>query len=216
MSDQPRSTPSSPNDRAATLAGAGLGEFLASLASKTPAPGGGAAAGVVGATGAALAGMVVAYSVGRRSLAEHRAFLEDAAGRLERACALFVALADEDAEAYERLNALMRLPEDHPDRASGWDGAVRAALAPPRATLAAACDLLRLLERLAGCTNEHLRSDLAIAAIDAEAAARAAAWNVRVNAPLLPDAERAELLAEADRQVRDARDRAARVESGCR
>ena len=189
--------------------------LLAMLASKSPTPGGGAAAGMVGATAAALAGMVVAYSIGRKSLAQHQAFLEDARSRLERARALFLILADEDAEAYGHLNALMRLPEDHPDRVSGWASAVAGAIAPPRATLAAACDLLRLCEELVGKTNPHLSSDLAVAAVQGEAAARSAAWNVRVNAPSLPGDERAGVLAETDSLLGDARARAARIESGC-
>lgn len=191
------------------------GGLLAQLASKTPAPGGGAAAGVTAATAAALCGMVVAYSLGRKALAEHQGFLEQAAGRLERARAVFLMLADEDAEAYGVLNALMRLPEDSPERAAGWAAAVDGALGPPRATLAGASDLLRLCEDLLGRVNPHLRSDLAVAAVLAEAAARSAAWNVSVNLPLLPDDRRGGVHAEAERLVGDARARAARVEDGC-
>ena len=189
--------------------------LLEALASKAPAPGGGAAAGMLGATAAATAGMVVSYSVGRKSLAEHAAFLRDASDRLARARALFLALADADAAAYTALNSLMKLPEDHPDRAAGWAAAVSGAMAPPRATLAAASDLLRLCEDLCGKTNPHLRSDLAVAAVGAEAAARAGAWNVGINLTLLPEAERGPIKAETDRLVSEARARAGRVEAGC-
>lgn len=189
--------------------------LLEALASKTPAPGGGAATGMLGATAAATAGMVVSFSVGRKSLGAHAGFLEDAAGRLARARAVFLALGDADAAAYTTLNTLMRLPEDHPDRMAGWAGAVAGAMAPPRATLAAASDLLRLFEELCGKTNPHLRSDLAIAAIAAEATARAAAWNVGMNLALLPEPERAPVRAETDRLVAGCRERAARVEAGC-
>lgn len=189
--------------------------LLESLASKSPAPGGGAAAGIVGATSAALAGMVVAYSIGRKSLSEHQAFLEDAAARLRRARELFLLLADEDAAAYAHLNSLMKLPEDHPDRVAGWVDAVNGAIAPPRTTLAAANDLLRLCEDLLGKTNPYLNSDLAVAAVQAEAAARSAAWNVRINAPSLGDNERRRVLDETDAAVGDARARASRVEAAC-
>lgn len=192
-----------------------LDDLLGALASKTPAPGGGAGAGVIGATAAALGGMVVAYSRGRKSLAEHHAFLEDAADRLTRAAGLFVALAEADASAYTELNRLMKLPEADADRQAGWEAAVQGAIAPPRAMLATACDLLRLLEELPGRINEHLKSDLGVAAVAAEAAARAAAWNVRVNAPLLDERTRAELLAETGARAADASARAARIEAGC-
>lgn len=192
-----------------------LESLLDALASKSPAPGGGAAAGLLGATAAAAAGMVVSYSVGRKSLAAHQEFLEDAAGRLARARGLFLELADADAAAYSELNTLMKLPDDDPHRQEGWEAAVAGAMAPPRATLAAASDLLRLLEDLCGKTNPHLRSDLAVAAVGAEAAARAAAWNVGINLPLLPEGDRPAVQAETERLVGEARARAGRVEAGC-
>ena len=198
------------------LADSRFADLLDALASKSPAPGGGAAAGVVGATAAATANMVVAYSLGRKSLAEQQTFLEDASARLTRARALFLTLADEDAAAYAGLNALMKLPEDHPDRAAGWDTAVEAAMGPPRATLAAALELLRLCESLCGKINPNLRSDLGVAGVLAEAAARSAAWNVSINLPLLPEHRRGSVRAEAERQTADARERAGRIEGHCR
>jgi len=51
--------------------------------------------------------------------------------------------------------------------------------------MAAACDLLRHFERLASITNKHLRSDLAIAAVLADAVVRAGRWNVAINLPML-------------------------------
>ena len=48
-------------------------ELLDTIASKTPAPGGGYVAAAVGALGAALAGMVLAYSADKQSLATHAA-----------------------------------------------------------------------------------------------------------------------------------------------
>ena len=115
---------SQPASESASLSASTIGAFLDALASKVPAPGGGAAAGVVGATAAATAGMVVSYSLGRKSLADHQGFLVECEGRLSRARAMFLALADEDAAAYTVLNGLMKLPEDHPERVAGWAGAV--------------------------------------------------------------------------------------------
>ncbi len=192
-----------------------LGTLLGAIAAKIPAPGGGAATGVVGATAAALAGMVVSFSVGRKAFAEHAAFLEDAAARLARARAVFLMLADEDAAAFGELNRLMRLPEGDPEREAGWAAAVDAAMAPPRATLAAACDLLRICEALCGRSNRQLRSDLALAAIQAEATARGAAVNVAINLPLLPPERRSVLEAETGAMVAEARARTERVERAC-
>lgn len=193
-----------------------LSGLLDALAAKTPAPGGGAAASVVGALGAALGRMVVAYSEGKASLSEHAGLLADAAGRLDRAREVLLALGEEDAAAYAELNALMKRPPADPERQQREPAAVEAAVGAPRAVVAAACDLLRLLEGLVGRSNPHLRSDLAIAAVLAEAAAASGAWNVRVNLPLLKDeARRGEIEADAARSVAEAASRRAAIEAAC-
>lgn len=191
-----------------------IGAFLAALASKEPTPGGGTVVPVVGALGAALARMVIAYSVGRKSLAEHEALLTDADARLARAVAVLLALADADAEAYSVLNAAMRLPKDDDSRAARVAAAARDAIAPPRAAMATGIDLLRLFEELAPRTSKMLSSDLRIAAILAECLVRAAAENVRVNLPLVGDKSAAdEFTSECARSMNEASSRCAAIVS---
>ncbi|MGH7132369.1 MAG: cyclodeaminase/cyclohydrolase family protein [Phycisphaerales bacterium] len=162
-------------------------EFLAATAAKSPTPGGGAVAAATGATASALAGMVVSYSLGKKDLVQHESALQDAKRHLERARAVFLELATEDAEAYAWLNALQKLPETDAKRAAEFPAAVSACIQVPMATLAAAVDIARLCETLCPITNTWLRSDLQIAAILADAAARASVCNVRINTPLIPD-----------------------------
>lgn len=191
-------------------------ELLASIGAKTPTPGGGAVASAVGALGAALGSMVVAYSVGKKSLIAHQGELEASVAQLARARELLLLLADADVAAYSTLNALQKLPETDPTRVAGWAGAVAGALHAPRAMLATANDLLRLLEKLQPITNAWLKSDLAIAAVLGEACARSAAWNVKINLPLvLDEGERTRLESETDRAVADARARAGAIERAC-
>lgn len=179
-----------------------IDQFLASLAAKQPTPGGGAVAGVCGALAAALGQMVVSYSLGKKTLAEHQPLLEEAAKRLERARALLLTLADEDAQAYGLVNELSRLPEGDARRERELAGAIAASVQVPQATAACAADVARLLRTLCGTTNPHLRSDLAIAGVLAEATVRAARWNVVINAPAMADsAARAKALDEARRVV---------------
>jgi len=189
--------------------------FLESLAAKSPTPGGGAAAGMVGATACALAGMVVAYSIGKKNLAEHQPVLLDAEQRLARARRLMLDLADEDAAAYGAVNELSRLPENDPKRAA-LPAAQCASVQVPLAVLAACADVLRLMETLAPITNRHLRSDLGIAAVLCNGAARASVWNVRVNIVGLPSRDGpGGTLGEAERLLSDCAARAARVEAAC-
>jgi formiminotetrahydrofolate cyclodeaminase len=193
-----------------------FGTLLDAVAAKSPTPGGGAVASAVGALAAALAGMVVSYSVGKKSLAMHEPLLKEAQAELTRARAILLRLADEDAAAYGLVNELQRLPESDARRREQLPAALEASVQPPLATIATSVTLLRLFERLATTTNRQLRSDLAIAAVLAEATARASWWNVAVNAGFLPDSARAKaVLEESDRSIRDARAIAARVEGAC-
>lgn len=193
-----------------------VGRFLEQLGAKTPAPGGGAAACMTGATAAALAHMVVAYSLGKKNLAEHEPHLQQAAASLSRARQLMLQLADEDAAAYVLVNELQKLPDGDARKAAEMPGAAEAAVAVPRAAVALCMDMLRLIESLCGRSNKFLRSDLAIAAVLAEAAARSAWWNVNINLSLLADeGERGRIAAEGERACAKAMEIRASVEQAC-
>lgn len=192
-----------------------LHEFLSRIAAKIPAPGGGAVASSVGAIASALANMVVSYSIGKKNLAEHDTLHHSAALRLTRAAAIMMTLADEDAAAYSLVNELSKLPENDARRTAEYPEALLTAARIPLAVAAAGVDVLRLLEELADKTNRYLRSDLAIAAVLADAAVRSSRWNVAINLPGLGaedaarfNSELAHLLAESARLCRE-------VESRC-
>lgn len=194
-----------------SLGGMRVEDYLSRLADKVPAPGGGAVAAMTGATAASLTAMVVRYSLGRKALAEHEAFLNEACDRLDRASHVLVSLGDADAEAYAGLNAAMKLDRADPQRARRVMEGAREAVLPPRATMAASMDLLRLMEDLATRTNRNLWSDLAIGAMLAASACHAGSLNVRANLPLLDEAERGVLEAECERSETEATERRTRI-----
>lgn len=193
-----------------------IGSFLDAVAAKNPTPGGGAVAAAAGALGAALGSMVVAYSLGKKNLAEHQPALERAATALRKARDIFLELAEEDAAGYAVLNELLKLPAGDPRREAEMAGAVEASLAPPRATVAAAADVMRLLETLAPMTNRFLRSDLVVAAGLAETTARAGWWNIAANISMVTDAAaRSATVTEATRLLSEAASRRAAIERAC-
>ncbi len=191
-------------------------DFLDATAAKRPTPGGGAVAGLCGALAAALAGMVLSYTLGKKAFAEHQLRLESDQAMLTKAREMFMHLAEEDAAAYGLVNELSRLPETDARRQSEMPAAARAAVDVPAAVAALSLDLLREFARLAPITNRHLRSDLAIAAVLAGATARSAYWNVVVNVGGLPEAERAAALAACEAVVEKAEALARDVERACR
>lgn len=192
-----------------------FGALLDNVAAKTPAPGGGAVASAAGALASSLANMVVAYSLGKKNLAEHQPTLERASKMLAKAGEILLQLADEDAAAYALVNELSKLPEDDARRQREYPDAVEAAVNVPRAVVGTCCDVLRLLEQLAPITNKHLRSDLAIAAILAEAAAKSGWWNVAVNLTLIEDETARQVREEMMGMLEEAGARRVRVERAC-
>jgi formiminotetrahydrofolate cyclodeaminase len=181
-------------------------QFAEALAARTPVPGGGAVAAVTLAHAAALAGMVVEFTLGKPAFAAHEDANRAALARLAAIRTEALALADRDAAAYGALTARWKLPKDEPERAARWPAAVAEAIDAPQAILDLAAVVSATCVTLAGRTNRNLGSDLAIAADLARLAARAAAHNVRVNLPSVGD--------EADRSARAARMDAALAAAG--
>jgi formiminotetrahydrofolate cyclodeaminase len=219
----PQSTASSPIASAHAASGNSAGfehltlqQFLAATAAKQPTPGGGAVAGACGALAAALGHMVVAYSIGKKQLVQHQTLLTNASSRLLNAQAMLMELANEDAQAYAMVNQLSKLPEGDARREQLAEATLAAAQIP--LALAACClDVLRLLSTLCGTTNAYLRSDLAIAAVLADATVKCSRWNVVVNLPSIADAKlRESMQTQIDGFVRTSAAITHDVESRCR
>lgn len=192
-------------------------EFLHSLAAKTPTPGGGAVAGVVAALSAALAQMVVNYSIGKKKLAEHDALHRRATAQLSTLGERAMALAEADAQAYARLNELLKLDANDSIRQQEIVSAVHQASEPAWQVMLLCKECLVLLGKLCGRSNAMLRSDLAIAAILAHASAKAAWWNITVNMPLIRDEQTAsELKDRIEAALESIAQLAGDVESACR
>jgi formiminotetrahydrofolate cyclodeaminase len=177
----------------ASFADLTIREFAARLGSAAPVPGGGSASAVAGALGASLVAMVAALSEGRPKYAEHAALHAEARSVGERVTAKLLALADEDAEAYAAFAAAMKLARDTPANAAARTAAMQAAARwaaeVPLRCVETCVELVLAAETLAGRSNRNAASDLNVAAMLGEAAARGAAANVLVNLPSLDQAD---------------------------
>jgi formiminotetrahydrofolate cyclodeaminase len=176
-----------------SFAGMSLGEFLERLASAEPVPGGGAASAVAAALGASLVSMVAGLSMGRPKYAAYEATLARAEEEGKRLAGEFMALADRDAEAYAGYAAALKLPRDTDEQAEARRAAIRTAARQaseaPWETVRACHFLAVAAESLAGRSNTNASSDVLVASLLAEAAARGAAENVRINLPSTGDEE---------------------------
>ena len=187
-----------------------LAEFVDRLASADPIPGGGSAAAVAASLGAALVTMVASLSVGREKYAQHTANLEDVASTGRRLSLALLELAEDDALAYGRYAVALKLPRDTDDqreaRAREIGTAARRAAEVPLETLRACLQVVTAAERLAGRSNVNAASDLAVAALLADAGGKAAGANVLTNLPAIDDQEWADEAANAVVQLQSAID----------
>lgn len=171
-----------------------IAEFLESLCSKAPTPGGGAAAGMTLATAASTAGMVLHYTLGKKKYAEHEEVNANTLKVLVDARDFFLKAADKDASGYRELNSLWSLSKDDPERIARWENAVQGAITPPVSMLDQSILIIRTIADLVDTTNTQLHSDLEVAAILCKAGAHSAACNIRVNVPLLPQDQQQPML----------------------
>jgi len=159
--------------------------WLDELASGTPTPGGGGAAALTAATGAALVSMVCQLTIGKPRYAEHeeklRAVLTEATALRGQA----LELAEADARAFGTVIAAYRLAQATGEQKQARGEAIQAALAAaadvPLRVAALAAAVIRLAADIVDRSNVNVLSDVAVAAVTARAALEAAAINVEVN-----------------------------------
>lgn len=193
-----------------------LGELLDSLGSSDPTPGGGAAAAVVGALGAALVEMTANLTIGRQRYADVQEKAQSIQQRSDDLRRRLARLADADADAFERVSVAYKLPHDDEGQKRARSEAIQAALAMaadvPLQTANVCADVLELAEEAAPILNQSVISDVLVGALLAQAALASAAVNVEINQASMTDAAAVERLgAELTRAQQGVEERVQRI-----
>ncbi len=172
--------------------------FLDALAEGKPTPGGGSAAAYSAAMGAGLVAMVARLSIGKKKYAEVEAEMKEVLAEAENLRAELTQAVEEDAAAFTAIMEAFRLPKESDAekrvRSQAIQDATLYASEVPLQTAKKALRVMELSLRVAKSGNINAITDGVSGAAMAQAAIRAAGYNVRINLSSLKDKIKAEAL----------------------
>ncbi|MGB2867699.1 MAG: cyclodeaminase/cyclohydrolase family protein [Bacteroidota bacterium] len=193
-----------------------VGDFLDSVASNAPAPGGGSVSALAGALGAALTSMVARLTIGKKKYADVQEEMEDVLRKSEELRARITAVIDEDTLAFNKVMQAFGMPKESDDQKSvrniAIQEATRNATEVPLRLIELCARSIDLAKTVAVKGNKNSASDAGVAILMLRAAAQGALLNVKINLAGIEDAEfrkianarSSELLARIDRVASDA------------
>lgn len=155
-------------------------KFLDQLASKSPTPGGGSVSALMGAMGFALLSMVCHLTIGKERYREVEEEMRKVMKETEEGRKSLIALAREDAKAFEGVMAAYRMPKGQ-ERAKAIQKALLKACQVPLDAMRRASRGLHLAEICALEGNRNALSDVGVGALALQVAARGAALNIQIN-----------------------------------
>lgn len=171
-------------------------EFVDLLASDAPAPGGGSAAALEGALGAALTAMVCGLTVGKKKYAEFEELAQSAQKKALDLKARFVDVMDRDTEAFNVVSAAFGMPKATDEEKAARSAAIQKGLEgctkTPFEMMELAVETLELTASILGKSNDSAASDLGVSALSLRAAIQGAWLNVLINIGSLKNKELAE------------------------
>ena len=173
-----------------------INEFCRLLASDAPAPGGGAAAGLSGALGAGLAGMVCSLTVGKEKYADYQQLAHESGEQLKELRTGFFRGMDWDAEAFYTVSRAYKLPkatlEEQETRRAEIEKGLHGCTQPPFEMMKLAVEGLEVTQALLGRSNRTAVSDLGVGALHLKTALQSSWLNVIINIGSMQDRELAD------------------------
>ncbi len=170
--------------------------FLDNLASKAATPGGGSAAAIMGAQGAALISMVCNLTIGKPKFADVETEMQTLLAQAEELRAQLTDFIQADVDVFKRVMAAYGLPkesdEDKTARSAAIQAVMKDATQVPLDCAKACAEVIKLSQTAADKGNPNVISDAGAALMAAYSGLKTAALNVYINAASLKDREFAE------------------------
>lgn len=177
-------------------------DFVNELSSANAAPGGGSAAALCGALGAALSAMVSKLTTGRERFKDIWKTMQEIRQESDELAVHFLNLAQEDTDTYKQVMEAIKLPQENDkekaSRHTAIEKSMKKATIIPLETLRASEKLIRIAQKVVEGGNPVAISDAGGALQLARTAGAIAAYNVRINLARITDKN---FVAEHKREV---------------
>jgi methenyltetrahydrofolate cyclohydrolase len=165
--------------------------FLDALASSRATPGGGSAAAIIGAMGAALVSMVCNLTIGKKKYADVEGEMKEVLHKAEALRHKLTGMIEDDVKAFDQVMAAYGMAKETDAEKATRDKAIQAALKQATEVPLRCCHAAREVIDLAAIASEkgnlNVISDAGVGVLAAYAALRSAALNVFTNAKIITD-----------------------------
>jgi len=165
--------------------------FLDALASSKATPGGGSAAAIIGAMGAALVSMVCNLTIGKKKYADVEGEMKEVLHKAEALRHKLTGMIEDDVKAFDQVMAAYGMAKETDAEKATRDKAIQAALKQATEVPLRCCHAARDVIDLAAIASEkgnlNVISDAGVGVLAAYAALRSAALNVFTNAKIITD-----------------------------
>ena len=166
-------------------------DFAEELASKKPVPGGGGAAAMVAALGAALNTMVANFSYGKKKFIDIKDKHEELIKRGEILRVKLIDLVNKDAEVFEPLSRAYVMPSNTDEEKALKNKTLQRylieACSAPMETLEFSYDAILLHEEILDISSKNIISDVGVGVQFLKAALNSAYLNVLINLNSMDD-----------------------------
>ena len=170
-----------------------LQTFLDQLASKASTPGGGSAAAIMAAMGAALVSMVANLTVGKQKYQDVEEEMQGFLERSEDMRSRLTGMIQADIDVFDKVMTAYGMARETDTEKAARSEAIQSALKEatdvPLACAQLCADVIELCRPVAEKGNLNVISDAGVAVLAAHAALRSAALNVYINIGGIRDQE---------------------------
>lgn len=166
-------------------------QFIDVTASDAPAPGGGSVSALIGALGAALAGMVAGLTIGKKKYVGVEEEMKTLAAQAEEIRKELVEAIDRDSSSFNEFMAAMGMPKDTEEekaaRTQAMQNGLKNAAKVPYAVAETAAKIFPLARAVIERGNTNAVTDGLVAAMSARTAVIGAGLNVKINLGSIKD-----------------------------